>query len=129
MPFRVLAPLIPILGCVSLIISALLVAQKKRLSNDEILSLVLFQDPSFSHMLSVFWGDTFSCTAPTLFYLGLGSGDKVLGSSDFLCAFSAHCVCVLRLYALGAPSTASRGPLSSAISVVVVFCLSRLVIL
>src|SRR4051812_41834418 len=96
MPFRVLAPLIPILGCVSLIISALLVAQKKRLSNDEILSLVLFQDPSFSHMLSA-WGDTFNQAPPLYFVLGW-VWDKALGSSDItLRLFSSLCLCLALL--------------------------------
>ena len=52
---QILAPLVPALGCMSLIGSALVVAQRKRLGNDEILSLVLIQDRSFSHMLNA-WG-------------------------------------------------------------------------
>jgi hypothetical protein len=123
---RSLALLIPVMGCMSLIIAAILVSQKKRLWNDEILSLVLIQDRSLGHMLNA-WSDTFNQAPPLYFLLGW-AWDKLFGSSDLtlrlpgsLClslSFLLTWRCLCRVW----------GPFASAIGSAGVYCLSSLVI-
>jgi hypothetical protein len=123
---RDFAPTIPAFACIALIFSSLVVAQKKRLWNDEILSLVLLQDPSFSHMLRA-WGDTFNQAPPLYFILGWG-WDKFLGSSDLsLRLFGSVCLCTGLLVTWRCLSRV-WGSLSAAIGVISIYCISWLVL-
>ena len=126
LPDRFLVPLIPALGCVSLIVSALIVAQKKRFWNDEILSLVLIQDRSLGHMMSA-WGDTINQAPPLYFILGWG-WDKLFGSSELsLRLFGSFCLC-LALLITWRCLCSIWGHFASAIGTVSVYCLSSLVL-
>jgi hypothetical protein len=123
---RILAPLIPALGCASLIGAAIIVAQKKHLWNDEILSLVLIQDPSFTHMLHA-WGDTFN-QAPPLYFISAWGWDKLFGSSDLsIRLLGSLCLCVA-LVVTWRSLRLIWGPFASGIGTVAVYCLSSLVL-
>ena len=123
---RILAPLIPALGCASLVGAAFIVAQSKRLWNDEILSLVLIQDPSFSHMINA-WGDTFNQAPPLYFILAWG-WDKVFGSSDLSVRLvGSLCLCIALLVTWRCLRRI-WGPSASAIGTVGLYCLSSLVL-
>ncbi len=123
---RTLASVIPALACASLICSAIIVAQKKRLWNDEILSLVLIQDPSFRHMMSA-WGDTFN-QAPPLYFILAWAWDKVFGSSDVsLRLFGSLCLSAALLITWRCLRCV-WGPFASALATIMVYCLSSLVL-
>src|SRR5262249_8889697 len=119
---RILAPLIPLMACMSLIGSAVIVSQKRRLWNDEILSLVLIQDRSFTHMLDA-WGDTFN-QAPPLYFILAWIWDKLVGSSDLSVRLPGSlCLCIALVMTWRCLSRI-WGPFASATGTVVVYCLS-----
>ena len=118
--FRDPVTLIPAAACVSLLISSVVVSGKKPLWNDEMLSLVLLQDPSFTHMMGA-WGDTFNQAPPLYFVLGW-LWDKLAGSSDVsLRLFGSAALSVaLLLTWLGLRKV--WGSLPAAIGTVSVYC-------
>jgi hypothetical protein len=117
---------VPLLAIISLLISCVVVSNKKFFWNDELLSFYLLSDPSFTHMMGA-WGDTFNQAPPLYFILGW-LWAKFLGTTELsLRLFSSVMICIAltlvwivlrRTYNFWA---ASIGALST-------FCLSELVL-
>lgn len=85
--------LLPVLATLSLIVSSVIVSNKKFFWNDEFLSFYLLSDPSFGNMLSA-WADTINQAPPLYFILGW-LWSKMFGATEVsLRLFSSITICL-----------------------------------
>jgi len=125
--YKKLEFIIPALACVSLIISCILISEKKIYWNDELFSYYFISDPSFSKMLVAFH-DKINNTPILYFALGW-VWDKVFGSSEIsLRLFSSVGMC-LALVVTWLTLRRTYGLWAISIGTLVVFCTSQVILL